>query len=126
MDMAELVSTWTSCARQGRAIGAIIVKDKRILTTGYCMRDQLGIKSGTCAEKCYAVHAEQNAITQAARLGVSVDGATLYCTHQPCTICTRIIINSGIKRVVYKNPYPDEFSMQLFDEAGIIVEKFEE
>lgn len=93
---------------------------------GYCMRDQLGIKSGTCAEKCYAVHAEQNAITQAARLGVSVDGATLYCTHQPCTICTRIIINSGIKRVVYKNPYPDEFSMQLFDEAGIIVEKFEE
>lgn len=72
------------------------------------------------------MHAEQNAITQAARLGVSVDGATLYCTHQPCTICTRIIINSGIKRVVYKNPYPDEFSMQLFDEAGIIVEKFEE
>lgn len=141
MDMAELVSTWTSCARQGRAIGAIIVKDKRILTTGYngapagiltcrdkgyCMRDQLGIKSGTCAEKCYAVHAEQNAITQAARLGVSVDGATLYCTHQPCTICTRIIINSGIKRVVYKNPYPDEFSMQLFEEAGILVEKFEE
>ena len=68
----------------------------------------------------------RRAITQAARLGVSVDGATLYCTHQPCTICTRIIINSGIKRVVYKNPYPDEFSMQLFDEAGIIVEKFEE
>lgn len=141
MDMAELVSTWTSCARQGRAIGAIIVKDKRILTTGYngapagilncrdkgyCMRDQLGIKSGTCAEKCYAVHAEQNAIVQAAKLGISVDGATLYCTHQPCTICTRLIINSGIVRVVYKHPYPDDFSMELFNEAGISVEKFKE
>ncbi len=141
MDMAELVSTWTSCARAGRAIGAIIVKDKRILTTGYngapagilncrdkgyCMRDELGIKSGTCAEKCYAVHAEQNAIVQAAKLGISVDGATLYCTHQPCTICTRLIINSGIKRVVYKHPYPDDFSMELFGEAGILVERFTE
>lgn len=100
MDMAQFVSTWTSCAREGRAIGAVIVKDKRILTTGYngapsgittcrekgyCMRDKLNIKSGTCAERCYAVHAEQNAICQAAKLGVSVEGATLYCTHQPCT-----------------------------------------
>ncbi|MCQ2409674.1 MAG: cytidine/deoxycytidylate deaminase family protein [Clostridia bacterium] len=141
MEMAEFVSGWTSCARKGRAIGAVIVKDKRILTTGYngapsgvfncrdkgyCMRDQLGIASGTRAEMCYAVHAEQNAIVQAAKLGVSVDGATLYCTHQPCTICTRLIINSGIKRVIYKYPYPDEFSMKLFDEAGITVEKFEE
>lgn len=141
MDMAQLVATWTSCAREGRAIGAIIVKDKRILTTGYngapasiencrdkgyCMREKLGIQSGTRAETCYAVHAEQNAIVQAAKLGISVDGATLYCTHQPCTICTRLIINSGIKRVVYKNPYPDEFSMKLFNEAGILVEKFED
>ncbi len=141
MDMAELVSTWTSCARKGRAIGAVIVKDKRILTTGYngapsgifncrdkgyCMRDELGIKSGTQQEKCYAVHAEQNAIAQAAKKGISVDGATLYCTHQPCTICTRIIINSGIARVVYKHPYPDEFSMELFNEAGIPVEQFVE
>ncbi len=138
MDMAQFVSTWTSCAREGRAIGAVIVKDKRILTTGYngapsgittcrekgCMRDKLNIKSGTCAERCYAVHAEQNAICQAAKLGVSVEGATLYCTHQPCTICTRLIINSGITRVVYKFPYPDEFSMQLFAEAGIKVEQF--
>ncbi len=88
------------------------------------MRDKLNIKSGTCAERCYAVHAEQNAICQAAKLGVSVEGATLYCTHQPCTICTRLIINSGITRVVYKFPYPDEFSMQLFAEAGIKVEQF--
>ncbi len=141
MDMAELVSTWTSCAREGRAIGAIIVKDKRILTTGYngapagvlncrdrgyCMRDGLNIASGTQQEKCYAVHAEQNAIVQAAKLGVSVDGGTLYCTHQPCTICTRMIINSGIKRVVYKHPYPDAFSVQLFNEAGISLEQYKE
>ena len=141
MNMAEFVSSWTSCARQGRAIGAVIVRDKRILTTGYngapsgvtpcrdkgyCMRDRLGIASGTQAEKCYAVHAEQNAICQAAKLGVSLEGATLYCTHQPCTICTRLIINSGIKRVIYKYPYPDEFSMQLFGEAGTLVQKYDD
>ena len=141
MEMAEVVSTWTSCARKGRAIGAVIVKDKRILTTGYngapagimscrdkgyCMRDQLGIESGTQQEKCFAVHAEQNAIAQAAKLGVSVDGATLYVTHQPCTICTRIIINSGIKRIVYKHPYPDKFSVELLEEAGVELIKFEE
>ena len=140
MDMCELVATWTSCAREGRAVGAIIVKNKRILTTGYngapagifncrdkgeCMRDKMGIPSGTRQELCYAVHAEQNAIIQAAKLGVSVDGATLYCTHQPCTICTKMIINSGITRVVYKYPYPDEFAGKLFAEAGISVEKFE-
>ena len=90
------------------------------------MRDRLGIASGTQAEKCYAVHAEQNAICQAAKLGVSLEGATLYCTHQPCTICTRLIINSGIKRVIYKYPYPDEFSMQLFSEAGTLVQKYDE
>ena len=93
---------------------------------GECMRDKLGIPSGTRQEMCYAVHAEQNAIIQAAKLGVSVDGATLYCTHQPCTICTKMIINSGITRVVYKFPYPDEFAQKLFDEAGIAVERFEE
>ena len=92
MDMCEFVATWSSCARHGRAVGAIITKNKRILTTGYngapsgifncrdkgeCMRDKLGIPSGTRQEMCYAVHAEQNAIIQAAKLGVSVDGATL-------------------------------------------------
>jgi dCMP deaminase len=90
------------------------------------MRDQLGIQSGTQQEKCFAVHAEQNAIAQAAKLGVSVDGATMYVTHQPCTICTRIIINSGIKRIVYKHPYPDKFSVELLAEAGVELIKFEE
>ncbi len=141
MEMSEFVSTWASCYRAGRNIGAVIVRDKRILTTGYngapagivscrdkgvCLRDQLGIQSGTRQETCYAVHAEQNALIQAAKLGVSVEGATLYCTHQPCTICTRLIINAGIKRVVYKYPYPDEFATKLFEEAGTLVEKYED
>ena len=141
MEMAEVVATWTSCAREGRAIGAVIVKDKRSLTTGYngapsgilscrdkgeCMRDKLGVESGTRQELCYAVHAEQNAIAQAAKLGVSVDGATIYVTHQPCTICTRIIIHSGIKRIIYKHSYPDEFSVQLLKDAGVELIKYEE
>ena len=141
MERCELVATWTSCAREGRPVGAIITKNKRILTTGYngapsgifncrdkgeCMRDKLGIPSGTRHEMCYAVHAEQNAIIQAAKLGVSVDCATLYCTHQPCTICTKMIINSGIARIVYKDPDHDELAQKLLAEAGISVERYEE
>lgn len=141
MDMAFKVSTWSSCFKEDRQVGAVITKDKRILTTGYngagsgiksckekgeCLRVKLGIASGTRHELCYAVHAEQNAIIQAAKLGVSVEGATLYCTHQPCVICAKIIINSGISRIVYKEGYPDEFSMQLFKEAGVKIEKYGE
>lgn len=141
MDMAELVSTWTSCARQGRAIGAIIVKDKRILTTGYngapagirtcvergeCMRKKQGIASGTRHELCYAIHAEQNAIIQAAKLGVSIEGATLYCTHQPCVICAKMIVNAGISRVVYREGYPDEFARQMLLEGAVTLERFEQ
>ena len=83
-------------------------------------------QSGTMHELCYAVHAEQNAIIQAARVGCSVEGCTLYCTHQPCVICAKIIINSGISRIVYKEGYPDDFSMQLFKEAGVTIEKYDE
>jgi Deoxycytidylate deaminase len=133
MEMAEVVAGWSSCFRSGRQVGAVITRNKRILTTGYngapagvrscaekgeCMRDKLGIKSGTCAEICYAVHAEQNAIIQAAKLGVSVEGATLYCTHQPCVICAKMIVNSGISRVIYRHGYPDEFALKIFKEAG--------
>ncbi len=138
IQMAETVAGWSSCFKTDRQVGAVIVKDKRILTTGYngassgilscvekgeCLRVKLGIESGTRHELCYAVHAEQNAIIQAAKLGISVDGATLYCTHQPCVICAKMIINAGIKRVVYKYGYPDDFSMSLFDQAGVLVEK---
>lgn len=86
----------------------------------------MNIPSGTRHEICYAVHAEQNAIIQAAKLGVSVQGATLFCTHQPCSICAKMIINSGISRVVFEQGYPDEFSIKMFNEAGVKVEKFEE
>ncbi|MDY3723894.1 MAG: cytidine/deoxycytidylate deaminase family protein [Candidatus Borkfalkiaceae bacterium] len=140
LEMAELVATWSSCYQENRQVGAVIVKDKRIMTTGYkgapsgimscktrgeCLRRKMNVASGTKLELCYAVHAEQNAIAQAAKLGVSVDGATLYCTHQPCVICCKMIINSGIKRVVYRYGYPDEFSIKLFAEAGISVEQMD-
>ncbi len=141
MEMTRLVSTWSSCFKPNRQVGAVVVRDKRILTTGYngapagvqsckergeCLREKLGIASGTRQEMCYATHAEQNAIIQAAKLGLTLEGATLYCTHQPCSMCTRIIINSGIKHVVYEQGYPDPFSIALFNEAGIILEKFGE
>lgn len=139
MEMAKLVAGWSSCYQTNRQVGAVIVRDKRILTTGYngassgilsckergeCLRKKLGIESGTRQEICYAVHAEQNAIVQAAKLGVSVDGATIYVTHQPCSICAKMIINSGIKRVVYNEGYPDDFSLNLFKESGILLEKY--
>ena len=141
MEMAELVATWSSCYQQNRQVGAIIVRDKRIITTGYngapsgiesckdrgsCLRRERDIPSGTCQEICYAVHAEQNAICQASKLGISVEGATLYCTHQPCVICAKLIINSGIKKVFFKYGYPDEFSIKLFKEANIELIQYKE
>lgn len=139
MELTEQVGTWSSCFR--RKVGAVIVRDKRVMTTGYngaptgimsciergeCLREKLQIPSGTRAELCYGVHAEQNAIIQAARYGINICGATLYCTHQPCVICAKMIINAGIVRVVYKEGYPDEFSVRLFEEAGTLIEKYEE
>ncbi len=134
MDMAKLVSSWSTCVRNGRKVGSVIVKDKRIMATGYngapagvinceekgyCLRDKMGIESGTRHEFCYATHAEQNALVQAAKMGISVDGATIYITHQPCSICTKLLINAGIKRIVYGYNYPDEFSIELLKSAGI-------
>lgn len=141
MDLTETVAGWSSCYQENRHVGAVIVMDKRVMTTGYngapagivscadkktCLRRELNIASGTRQELCYAVHAEQNAIIQAARIGVKIEGATLFCTHQPCVICAKMIINAGIKRVVYKEGYPDDFSIRLFDEAGVKVEKYGE
>ena len=140
MQMSHVISTWSSCARPGRSIGCVIVKNKRIMTTGYngapsglktcrewggCLRDKLQIPSGTRAEVCYATHAEQNAIIQAARLGVSIDGATRYCTHQPCSVCAKMIINAGIKRIVFQEGYPDAFSVELLSEAGVQMDRYE-
>ena len=140
MEIAHTVASWSSCFQANRQIGAVIAKNKRIMTTGYngassgiksckekgcCLRREMGIESGTRHELCYATHAEQNAIIQAARMGICIDGATLYCTHQPCAICAKMIINSGITRVVYEAGYPDDFSLELFKEAGVAIEKYD-
>lgn len=132
MDVAKLVGSWCTCHRH--SVGAVIVKKRRIIATGYngapagvknclergeCLRDKLQIPSGTRAETCYSIHAEQNAIVQAAKLGISVEGATIYVTHQPCTTCTKLIINSGISRIVYGLDYPDKFSREFIEESGI-------
>lgn len=141
MNLAEMVGTWTSCYKENRQVGAVCVKDKRVLCTGYngapagvktckergeCMRIKQGIASGTRIEMCYAVHAEHNAIAQAAKLGISLQGATIYITHYPCAVCARTLINAGITRIVYKDSYPDDFSPKLLAEAGVKVEKYEE
>ena len=133
LEIARVVAKRSTCVR--RQIGAVIVKDRRILTTGYngapsglahcletgCLREQLGIASGTRAEMCRALHSEMNAIIQAAQHGVSTKGATLYCTHQPCSVCARMLINAGIVRLVYVGDYPDEFAMSLLEESGMEV-----
>ena len=139
MELADTISGWASCYKPDRKIGAVIVRNKRIVTTGYngapagiktcvergeCLRQKLGIASGTRAELCYAVHAEQNAIIQAARLGSSIDGATLYCTHQPCVLCAKMIVNAGIRRVVSREGYPDDFARQRLSEGGVALERF--
>lgn len=134
MDMAELVRTRTTCLR--RAVGAVIVKDHHVLATGYngsprgmrhcsetgCLRLKLSVPSGQNAELCRGLHAEQNAIIQAARMGINISGSTLYCTTQPCVICTKMIINAGIKRVVIRESYPDKLAEEMAAEAGLIIE----
>ena len=134
MKVAEMIASWSTCIRENRQVGAVIVKNNRIVSTGYngapsgikscmergkCLRDDLKIESGTRQEMCYSVHAEQSAIVQAAKMGISIDGASIYVTHQPCSLCSRMLINSGIKRIVYKQNYPDKFSLSLLKEAGI-------
>ena len=136
--LAQTIAQWSSCYKEDRQIGAVIVRDKRILTTGYngapaglmsckergeCMRQKLGIPSGTRHEFCYAIHAEQNALIQAARLGLSGIDATLYCTHHPCSICAKLIVNAGITKVVYINEYPDDLAKTILRDGGVEVEK---
>jgi dCMP deaminase len=139
MNLAGLVAERSTCLR--RSVGAVLVKDKRIIATGYngapaglphckereggCIRQAMNIPSGERHELCYAVHAEQNAIIQAAALGIPIEGATLYCTTQPCIICTKLLINAGVKRIVFSNPYPDELSIRLLNEAGVWWEVFD-
>ena len=131
LQLARQAATRSTCLR--RQVGAVLVRDKRVLATGYngaprgvahclevgCLRDELGIPSGERQELCRAIHAEQNALIQAAVHGVAVDGATLYTTLQPCILCAKMLINAGVREIRYVEGYPDEFSQQLLDEAGV-------
>jgi len=133
MRFAELARTRSSCLR--RSVGAVLVKEKNILATGYngvprgirhcsevgCLREQLNVPSGKQHELCRGLHAEQNAIIQAAYHGVSIKGATLFCTNLPCSICAKMIINAGIKKIYYRSGYADQMSEEMFTEVCIEV-----
>ncbi len=131
LEIAKVVAKRSTCIR--RNVGAVITLDNRIIATGYngppsklahceivgCLRQKLGIPSGQRHEICRGLHAEQNAIIQAATFGVSVKGGTIYVTCQPCILCAKMIINAGIKRIVYIGDYPDKLSLEMLNEAKI-------
>jgi len=137
MRITREVAQRSTCLR--RQVGAILVKDKHILATGYngaptglphceevgCLRERLGIPSGERAELCRGLHAEQNAIIQAAVHGVQIRGATLYSTTEPCILCAKMLINAGVVRIVYQGPYPDELARQMMEEAGLEIVRWE-
>jgi dCMP deaminase len=136
MRMAELVATRSTCLR--RNVGAVIVKEKRVLSTGYngapkglkhcaevgCVRLQNNVEPGTRHELCRGVHAEQNAVIQAAYFGVSIKDSTMYTTNFPCVMCAKILVNAGITEVVFKDEYVDELSKAILSESRISVRKF--
>lgn len=138
MKITQVVSERSTCLR--RQIGTVIVRDKRILSTGYngaptriehcldagCLREEMGIASGERHELCRGLHAEQNAIIQAALHGASIKGASVYTTHQPCALCAKMIINAGLKEVVFRDEYPDKLAEKLLAEAGIKIRCFKE
>lgn len=131
MSIAGQVSERSTCLR--RRTGAVLVRDKRILATGYngtprglrhcgetgCLREQRGIAPGSHHELCRGIHAEQNAVIQGALHGVAVEGATLYTTHQPCVLCVKILLNAGVREVVYRDAYPDPLAEEILGEAGV-------
>ena len=133
MGITEMVAQRSTCLR--RKVGAILVRDKRIIATGYngapakvshcldvgCLREQQGIPSGERHELCRGLHAEQNSIIQAALHGFSVEGATLYCTNMPCSICSKMLINARIEKIYYKEGYADNLSSVLLAEAKVPV-----
>ena len=136
MEITHLVARRSTCMR--RHVGAVIVKDRNILATGYngapsgvthcfdtgCLREQLKVPSGERHELCRGLHAEQNAIIQAAKHGTNIDGSTLYCTTLPCVICSKMIINAGIRRIIYEEGYADQLAAAMLDESGVVVERF--
>jgi len=136
MEMAQVVSKRGTCLR--RKVGAILVKDKHILSTGYngapkgfkhcsevgCLREQLNVPSGERHELCRGLHAEQNAIIQAAVFGTSIKDSVLYCTNAPCVVCVKMLINAGVNEIVFAGDYPDELAKKMLDESNIKIRKF--
>jgi dCMP deaminase len=134
MEIAGIVSKRSTCTR--RRVGAVIVKDRRILSTGYngaptglahcaevgCIRAERGVAPGERHELCRGLHAEQNAIIQAAYHGVPITGGSLYCTHHPCSLCVKMIINAGITQIFYLEGYPDDLAVNLIGESGIMIQ----
>ncbi len=135
MEMAHVVSKRSTCLR--RKVGAILVKDKHILSTGYngapkglkhceevgCIRTKMKVPSGERHELCRGLHAEQNAIIQAAVFGVSIKGSTLYCTNTPCVVCVKMLINAGVEEIVYSGDYPDDLAKKMIAESNIKIRK---
>lgn len=132
MSIAKLVATRSTCLR--RNVGALIVKDKQIIASGYngapsgikhceelggCLRQEMKVPSGERHEICRATHAEQNAIIQAAKHGTAINGAALYCTTRPCSLCAKMIVNAGIKRVYFLDSYPDDFALGFLQDGGV-------
>ncbi len=137
MKIANDAATRSTCLRRG--VGCVVVKDHRILATGYngvpcgishcsktgCLREKLGVPSGQRHEICRGLHAEQNAIIQAAKYGIDISGSVIYVNTQPCVVCAKMIINAGIEEIIYQNPYDDELSRQILKESGIKMRVFE-
>ncbi len=135
LEVAHLVAKRATCLR--RSVGAVLVKDKRILATGYngapaglrhcvdvgCIRQRLKIPSGERHELCRALHAEQNALIQASLYGISVKGSTIYATCQPCVICVKMLINAGIKEIIVTDGYPDKMALDFLKEAKIKIKR---
>jgi len=133
LQLADLVATRSTCLR--RQVGAVLVRNERIISTGYngaprglkhcpdtgCLREERQIPSGHRYELCRGVHAEQNAIINAAFYGIATQDSVIYCTNQPCIICARMIINAGIVKVVHRGNFEDALALQLMEEAGITV-----
>jgi dCMP deaminase len=136
MEMAHVVAKRSTCLR--RKVGAILVKEKHILSTGYngapkglrhcsetgCLREDQNIPSGERHELCRGLHAEQNAVIQAAVFGVSIKGSVLYCTNTPCVVCVKMLINAGVTEIIYAGEYPDELAKQMMSESNLKIKRF--
>ena len=136
MEMAHVVAKRSTCLR--RKVGAILVKDKHILSTGYngapkgfrhcaevgCLRESLDVPAGERHELCRGLHAEQNAIIQAAVFGVSIKDSTLYCTNTPCVVCVKMLINAGVTEIVYSGEYPDDLAKKMLRESTLKIKRF--